>query len=189
MGSYYKHTQTQSIKVPYSFRCEQCLRDSGMLEAVITGSANLNTHSKVLLDREQAKLSQLAHAALVREVQSVHQDAVQKHVYAAAFYDECPHCHQPQSWAIAQMKSDQFTTPIVFVVVGLIISFGVHFFTDVKSLTVALGIFAAGVVAAAAAFAWNRIKISSKQKKTAVSMEHNLPSIQWEAVRDLLEEH
>ena len=86
MGSYYKHTQTQSIKVPYSFRCEQCLRDSGMLEAVITGSANLNTHSKVLLDREQAKLSQLAHAALVREVQSVHREATQKQVYAAAFH-------------------------------------------------------------------------------------------------------
>ena len=78
MGSYYKHTQTQSIKVPYSFRCEQCLRDSGMLEAVITGSANLNTHSKVLLDREQAKLSQLSHAVLVREAQSVHREATQK---------------------------------------------------------------------------------------------------------------
>ena len=78
MASYYKHTQKQSVNVPYSFRCEQCHQDSGLLEAVITGSANLNTHSKVLLDREQAKLSRLSHAVLVREAQSVHREATQK---------------------------------------------------------------------------------------------------------------
>ena len=69
MGSYYRHTATQSVKIPYSFRCEQCHQDSGLLDAVITGSSSLNTHSKVLSDREQVKLTQAARAALIRELQ------------------------------------------------------------------------------------------------------------------------
>ena len=35
MGSYYKHTRTESAKVPYSFRCEQCMKDSGTRQATI----------------------------------------------------------------------------------------------------------------------------------------------------------
>ena len=188
MASYYKHTQKQSVNVPYSFRCEQCHQDSGLLEAVITGSANLNTHSKVLLDREQAKLSQLAHAALVREVQSVHREATQKQVYAAAFHDECPHCHQPQSWAIAQMKGDQFTGPITALIVALICSLGTYFFSDTQSIPLSLGIFAAGVVVGGVLLARNRTKISTKQKAASTAMEHERPTIHWEAVQDLLDE-
>ena len=36
MASYYKHKRTESIDVPYSFRCEQCMQDSGPLTATIS---------------------------------------------------------------------------------------------------------------------------------------------------------
>ena len=104
MGSYYKHTATQSVKVPYSFRCEQCLKDSGPLEAVISGSSRLNSYSKSLSDREQAKLNKMVRAALIRELRRAYQEAEEHHRYPA-FADECPHCHRPQSWAIAPGKA------------------------------------------------------------------------------------
>ena len=188
MGSYYKHTAAQSVKIPYSFRCEQCHQDSGLLDAVITGSSSLNTHSKVLSDREQVKLTPAARAALIRELQSVYRNATQKQVYAAAFCDECPHCHQPQSWAIAQMKGDQFTGPITALVVALICSLGTYFFSDTQSIPLSLGIFAAGVVVGGVLLARNRTKISTKQKAASTAMEHERPTIHWEAVQDLLDE-
>ena len=187
MGSYYRHTATQSVKVPYSFRCEQCLKDSGPLEAVISGSSRLNSYSKSLSGREQAKLNKMVRAALIRELRRAYQEAEEHHRYPA-FADECPHCHRPQSWAIAGMKGDQFTTPIVLLGVGLVVSLGSYFFTDLKSAAVSMCLFAVCALGAAGAFVWNRIRIGSKQRKTADAMENSLPRIQWEAVRDLLDQ-
>ena len=46
MGSYYKHTRTESAKVPYSFRCEQCMKDSGTRQATIVGNEAIH-NSKI----------------------------------------------------------------------------------------------------------------------------------------------
>lgn len=187
MGSYFKHTQTKSVNVQYAFRCEQCLKESGPQTATISASAEINTLSRVLSDREQRKLNGLSHAALVRAVKTAYQEAVDKHMYDGAFRDECPYCHQPQSWAISKMQDDQFIMPIAILIVGIIVSLGVYFFTDGKSIPLALGIFAAGILIASGFLLRNRIKIRSKQKAASSAMEHNLPSIQWEAVQDLLD--
>ena len=188
MASYYKHTQKQSVNVPYSFRCEQCHQDSGPLEAVITGEGEVDNYRKDLLDSEKAKLEKRAHSALVQALQKAHRDAEEKQIYSSDFRDECPHCHQPQSWAIAQMKSDQFTGPTTALIVALICSLGTYFFSDTQSIHLSLGIFAVGVVVAGVLLARNRMKIGAKQKVASTAMEHERPTIHWEVVQDLLDE-
>ena len=45
MGTYYKHKKTETIEVSYSFRCEQCMKESGPLKAVISGmEAEINSN-------------------------------------------------------------------------------------------------------------------------------------------------
>lgn len=47
MGSYshYEHKRTESVKLPYSFRCEQCISDSGPMWATVTGAGTKNSSS------------------------------------------------------------------------------------------------------------------------------------------------
>ena len=60
MGSYYRHRKTESVDVPYSFRCEQCMKDSGTLKATITGmEAEMNSNFKTLNEKNQKKLDDL----------------------------------------------------------------------------------------------------------------------------------
>ena len=188
MSSYYKHTRTKSAKVPYSFRCEQCMKDSGTLKATITGmEAEMNSNFKTLNEKNQKKLDELAHDKLVREVKEVHRNATEKQIYSKVFKDECPYCHKPQSWAISGAKDDMFSTPIVCVILGIIIGGGCYFFSGVENnLTIAL--VAAGIclVLAAGSLIINMIKIGNKKKQTATVVQKNVPVIEWDAVDYIL---
>ncbi|MDE6984155.1 MAG: hypothetical protein K2O99_06390 [Lachnospiraceae bacterium] len=124
MGTYYVHKKTASIDVPYSFQCEQCMKDSGMLIATITAQAEMNSNFKKLEDKKVEKLNELAHKNLVSEVKSAHRNATEKHIYSKDFRDECPYCRKPQSWALGAMKNDMLSTPIVCVILGLIVAAG-----------------------------------------------------------------
>ena len=190
MGTYYRHRKTESVEVPYSFRCEQCMKDSGTLKATITGmEAEMNSNFKTLNDKNQKKLDEIAHTYLVREVKEVHRNATEKNIYSKVFKDECPYCHKPQSWAISGAKDDMFGTPIVCVILGIIIGGGCYFFSGVENnLTIAL--VAAGICLALAAgsLILNIIKIQNKKKQTATVVQKNVPVIEWEAVDHILGE-
>lgn len=187
MGSYYKHKRTESIDIPYSFRCEQCMQESGPLTATISAQAEMNSNFKNLNDKKQEKLREMAHANLVREVKEAYSNAEEKHIYAKAFKDECPHCRKPQSWAVGAMKNDMFSTPIVVLIVAAIFAAGCYFFSGVENnLQIALGAAAIGVVAALVILVVNMAKISSKKKQTSTAMQQNRPVIQWSAVQDIL---
>lgn len=189
MGSYYKHKRTESIDVPYSFCCEQCMKDSGPLTATISAQAELNSNFKNLNEKKQEKLREMAHANLVHEVKQAHSNAEEKQIYSKAFKDECPHCHKPQSWAVGAMKNDMFSVPTVILIVAAIFAAGCYFFSGVdNSLQIALGVAVIGVVAALAALAVNMVKIGSKKKKTSTAIQQNAPVIEWRAVQHLLDE-
>ena len=190
MGTYYKHRKTESIKVPYSFRCEQCLKNSGMLQATISGAqAEINSNFKKQDDMKQQKLEDMAHTNLVKAVKGAYTDATEKQLYSKAFRDECPHCHKPQSWAVSGLKKDMFTTPIVCAVIGLILAAGCYFFAEVdNNLAVALAVAAVFLAAAVVIFIVNLVKIGSKMKKTSSSTQKNLPVIEWSAVQHILNE-
>ncbi len=81
MGSYYKHTRRESIDVPYSFRCEQCMQDSGPLTATITIEAELNSNFKNLNEKKQEQLRDMAHKKLVNEVRQAHKNAEEKQIF------------------------------------------------------------------------------------------------------------
>ena len=190
MGTYYKHRKTESIKVPYSFRCEQCMKDSGTLKATITGmEAEINSNFKTLNNRNQQKLDEIAHTYLVREVKEAYRNATGKQIYVKAFKDECPHCHKPQSWAVSGAKDDMFGTPIVCVILGAIIGGGCYFFSGVENnLTIAL--VAAGIclVLAAGSLILNIVKVQNKKKQTSNVVQKNVPVIEWDVVDHILGE-
>ena len=180
MGTYYKHTKTESIDVPYSFRCEQCMQESGRLKATISGAeATINSNFKQLNEKNQEKLNELAHTYLVKAVKEAYRNVTEKQIYCTDFKDQCPHCKKPQTWAVSGAKQGMFTTPIAFVVVGLILSVGAYFFSGVdNSLTVALII--GGI--------WSIMKVESKKKQTASVTQKNVPVIEWGAVQHILNE-
>ncbi len=191
MGTYYKHKKTETIQVPYSFQCEQCMKNSGPLMATISGmEAELNSNFKELDAKKVQKLNAMAHRNLVRAVKEAYRNATEKQIYSLAFRDECPHCHKPQSWAVSGMKSEMFSTPIVCVIVGIILGAGCYFFSGVENnLTIALA--AAGICLAAAlgSLIINIAKISRKKSQTAVSNQENKPVIEWRAVQNILNEN
>lgn len=189
MGSYYKHKRTESIDVPYSFRCEQCMKDSGPLKATISADAELNSNFKNLSDTKQQKLRESAHANLVREVKAAHTDAEEKQIYHKAFRDECPHCHKPQSWAVSRAKKDMFSTPIVVVILGIILGAGCYFFSGVENAkTIAIIVAGTFCVAAAGILAVNMIRVGNKQRQTSSAIQSNTPVIDWRAVQSILNE-
>lgn len=193
MGSYYRHTKSEKTEVPYSFQCEHCGKDSGNLQAVINGTqASYNSNFKTLSPERDEKLRREAHGYLVRDLKRVYKDVVEKQVYPMEFRDQCPFCHQPQSWAVSGLKKKMFENPIVCLCVGAIfavIAVVAHYFGDMEymPLTVAAGIFGVGVAAAAGCLVWNLVKINSKIKKTA-SGAKRLPVIDWGPVQYLLNE-
>ena len=190
MGTYYKHTKTESIDVPYSFRCEQCLKESGTLKATIHGpEAEFNSNFKEINYDRQEKLAKKAYENLVKKVKETYKDATEKQIYSTEFKDECPFCHKPQSWAVSGLKKDMFTTPIVCAVIGLILAAGCYFFAEVdNNLAVALAVAAVFLAAAVVIFIVNLVKIGSKMKKTSSSTQRNLPVIEWSAVQRILNE-
>lgn len=190
MGSYYKHKKTETIDVPYSFRCEQCMKDSGPLKAAISGmQAEINSNFKNLNDKKTQKLNEMAHANLVTAVKEAHRNATEKQIYSSAFKDDCPHCHKPQSWAISGAKNNMFNTPIVCVILGIILGAGCYFFAEVEnSTTIAIAVAGICFVLAAGSLVVNIIKIESKKKQTSTSLQKNVPVIEWSAVQHILNE-
>lgn len=193
MGSYYKHKRSEKVEVPYSFQCESCGKDSGPLKAVLIGTeATDNSNFKTLSQDREDKLRKRAHEFLVRKVKDTYRDTEEKKIFPTEFRDQCPHCQKPQSWAVSGLKKKMFDNPIACVGVGAIFAVIVvigHYFSDEEymTLTLAAGIFGVGVLAAAACLVWNLVKISMKNKKTAVGM-HNYPVIDWSGVQSLLNE-
>lgn len=191
--SYYEHKRTESIKLPYSFRCEHCMNDSGPMFATITGSGIKNSLSKKVNDKDEEKMRRDAHKDLVRAVRQLHKDIVQKQEYTAIFTDECPHCHKPQSWGISIVREGMFAGPLAFLIFGIFIgtvSLIAQKTGDMDYMTtpIALGIMALGAVAAAINLLWNICKVNKKKKMTATAMQKNLPTIEWAAVQSLLNE-
>jgi hypothetical protein len=196
MGSYYKHTRTESAKVPYSFRCEQCMKDSGTRQATIVGNEAIhNSMSRSISQKEEAKMQEEAFQKLKNALQEAYENAEGKHIYAKEFNDICPHCGKPQSWAVANLKDKLFENSIVSVIVGLIFAVGSYFyiksepgrFEESWQLGVPIGIMAVAVLIAILLFAINMVKMSSKNKKTANVMQKNLPDIQWDAVEGMID--
>ena len=196
MGSYYKHTRTESAKVPYSFRCEQCMKDSGTRQATIVGNEAVhNSMSRKISQKEEANMQKKAFQKLKNALQEAYENAEGKHIYAKEFNDICPHCGKPQSWAVANLKNKLFENSIVSVIVGLIFAVGSYFyiksepgrFEESWQLGVPIGIMAVAVLIAILLFAINMVKMSSKNKKTANVMQKNLPDIQWDAVEGMID--
>ena len=189
MGSYYKHTKTETVHIPYSFRCEQCMKDSGTQNAVITVQAQLNSNFRHLSEGKQQKLAEMAHAKLVKAVKDARAEAAEKQVYAAAFRDECPHCRAPQSWAVSGAKKDLFTVPVILSVFGILLGAGCYFtLENADRLMIAAGCAGICFALAAAVLIFNLIKIGKKKSRTANVLQQNKPVIEWSAVQGLLEE-
>lgn len=196
MGSYYKHTRTESAKVPYSFRCEQCMKDSGIRQATIVGNEAIhNSMSRKISEKEEAKMQEEAFQKLKNALQEAYENAEGKHIYAKEFNDICPHCGKPQSWAVANLKNKLFENSIVSIIVGLIFAVGSFFYIKSEGSRfeeswlygVPIGIMAVAVIIAILLFAVNMVKMSSKNKKTANVMQKNVPDIQWDAVEGMID--
>ena len=83
MSTYYRHRRTEQTKVPYSFRCEQCMQESGLMLAKIAGmEVTMSSNYNVLTQAQDEKLKQKAHKNLVKRIQEVHKDAVEKEIIA-----------------------------------------------------------------------------------------------------------
>lgn len=193
VDSYYKHTRTESVKLPYSFRCEQCMNDSGPRVVTVTGSAYETSRlSKELSDKKEQKLRRDAHKDLVRTLKNMQKDALEKQRIDTIFGDECPHCHKHQSWGISGMKREMFIMPISFIIFGLFMG-GCGLVAKLdgdKDITtpIIVGMVAAGVIAAIISLIWNIIKINQKTPKIDTGVQKNLPVIEWGAVQYLLDE-
>ena len=193
MSTYYRHRRTEQTKVPYSFRCEQCMQESGLMLAKIAGmEVTMSSNYNVLTQAQDEKLKQKAHKNLVKRIQEVHKDAVEKEIIASDFKDECPHCHKPQSWGISGMKKTMFNTARVWMILGIFMAvfFYVSYLIESDDIArigavISIGV---GVLAAVCSILINMIKISIKSKKTSSSVQKMLPVIDWDGVRYLLEE-
>ncbi|MDE6220906.1 MAG: hypothetical protein K2G51_10855 [Lachnospiraceae bacterium] len=190
MGSYYKHTRTEKIDVPYSFRCEQCMKDSGPRVAVIYGmQAEINSYYKELEDKKKEKLNEMAHKNLVKAVKDAHRNAAEKQIYVKAFKDQCPFCNKPQSWAVSGIKKEMFSTPIVCVIVGIIVGLCCYFASGLdEKLILALAAVGISLVVAAGFLLVNIIKVARKKKQTSTAVQKNIPVIEWNAVQYILNE-
>lgn len=191
MGTYYRHKKSESINVPYSFKCEQCMKDSGPLSATIVGmEAEINSNYRELEYNKQQKLNEMAHKNLVRDAKEAYKNATEKQIFVKAFKDECPHCHKPQSWAVSGLKNDMFGNSIVSLIVGLIVAAGCYFFSGVdNAMQIAIAAFGISVVVAVILLVVNIAKVSSKKKKTANVTQRNVPVIEWSAIQNILNEN
>ncbi len=186
--SYYEHKRTESVKLPYSFRCEHCMSDSGPLWATVAGYGTKDSLSKRVSDKDEEKMRKKAHKQLVMVLKRIHKDIVQKQAFTAIFTDECPHCHKPQSWGISILKDDLYTTPGGFLLAGAFFIGCSLIGYDFKNIPLTVGIAVVTVVAVVISLIWNINKINKKKKMLATAVQKNLPVIEWEAVQYLLDE-
>lgn len=191
MATYYKHTKIDSVKLPYSFRCEQCMQDSGLLETTIAGNeATVNTNSRVLSEKKARQLDRLAHQKLVIAVKTAYTEVTEKGIYPQFIGDKCPHCGRPQSWALTGMKDDLYINSIASLIIGVIVALACFIFLEADSFrtTVIIGVMAVAVARAVGCYLFNKAKIAGKEKKTSGALEKNKPEIYWDAVQYLLDE-
>lgn len=191
--SYYEHKRTESVKIPYSFRCEQCMNDSGVMWATVGGYGTKNSIFKEVSKKSEEKMRKEAHKDLVRRVKRLQRDIVEKQAFTEIFTDECPHCHKPQSWGISILKDGMIAAPLAYLIVGIF--FGVVALIgqktgDLEYMTtpIAVGIMALGAAAAVVSLLRSINKINKKKKITDTAMQKNLPVVEWGAVQYLLDE-
>lgn len=94
MASYSEYTQKATATVKYSFVCEKCKKDSGVLTHTISGEATKKTklHGKLSFE-QQAELAEKAKENLHKEIE------LEKSGKAVCrMEDKCPHCQQSQTW-------------------------------------------------------------------------------------------
>ena len=194
MTDYYEHSVTKDTMIPYSFECENCMKNSGNLQAHIVGEkATYNSISKKISDARTDKLAEEAYKNLVVKVKKIYKDATEKEIYWTEFIDECPYCHNSQSWGVSGLKRERFYVPIILLGVGIIafiMALIMHYVSDPVeiSLPVAFGILGAFVVFAIVSLMWNTIKINKKVKATSANGTKNIPHIDWSVVKELLNE-
>lgn len=189
MSTYYKHSKDESVFVPYSFCCEHCLKESGILSATITGAeAVLNSNFKTLSEKNFMKLDKAAHENLVKEVKRTYKNANEKQIFSKAFNDECPHCHEPQSWAVSGIKNDMYSWPFAFVIVAVVLGGISYFYFEENKLMMTAIISGACLLTALGILIFNMIKLGNKVKKTSDSLQKNVPVIYWDKVQHLLDE-
>ena len=192
--TYYEHKRVKDTWVPYSFQCENCMKNVDNLNAHIIGQeATRNSNFRELRDDQAKQLEERAYQYLVAEVKEVYKDATEKNIYSTAFVDECPYCHKSQSWGVSGLKKKRFDTPIVIFLVGIVffvIALIAHYLSDSMDipLPIAFGILGAGFAGAVISFIWNTIKISKKIKETSSNGARNVPVIDWSKVQGLLNE-
>lgn len=188
---YITRKATASIDVPYFFICEQCMRDSGPLNATISAQAQLKTFRFVgpLSDKQLQKLRSAAHRNLVRTVKAARADAEKREIYSPAFYDVCPYCRSPQSWAVGVMKKNMLSIPIVLLLLGIIFGAGCYFLSaaeNAKIIAIILG--AAFLLGAAGVLTLNILRVKSKLDQLSPVTKRNIPVIDWRAVQNILSE-
>lgn len=186
---YITRKATESIDVPYFFICEQCMRNSGPLNATIYAEARLKTLSFVgpLSSGQLQRLRGAAHANLVRTVKAARRDAEKKQIYCAAFYDVCPFCRSPQSWAIGAIKKDMFSIPAVLLMLGIIFGTGCYFLSgaeNAKIIAIIMG--AAFLAGAAGVLTVNILRVRKKQDQLTPVTKRNTPVIDWRSVQNIL---
>lgn len=192
--SYYAHERTASVELPYSFQCEQCMKDSGSQKVIIKGFAEKDNLSKELSKKADEKLRQRAHKNLVKRIKKIYNGVVQKQVFPTMFSDECPYCHKPQSWGVSGMKKEMFDLPIFFFGAGIFASgfclliYLLQVEEEHVTIPVIVGVAVAGTVVAIISLIWEIIKINQKKKITSTGVQKNLPVIEWESVQYLLDE-
>lgn len=184
----YTHRVFHSRAVPYSFQCEHCRNESGPLTATIRGNeAEYKSPHKTLPRHQEEFLQQLAHCYLVNEVYREYSNATEKQIFSQAFHDTCPHCQQPQSWAVAGLQADLWSGPVAAVIVAVIVAIGSYFFA-IESILLSACFAAVGVLAALMLFLWKYGKLIIQRRKTANTLQNHLPQIDWSAVQDLIDE-
>ena len=192
--TYYKHKRVEDVKIPYNFKCENCMKNSGELQAHLVGmEAEYNSNFKKLKEDKVKKLEKQAHDNLVAKVKEAYKDAEEKGIYCTEFKDECPYCHKAQSWAVSGLIKKRIDTPIVIFLVGVILFIvaliGHYFATNADvPLPIAFGILGVSFVCSIIVFVWNTIKINLKIKATASTGAKNTPNIDWKKVQNLLDE-
>lgn len=193
VDAWYEHKRKAHVEVPYSFQCEHCGRNSGSMRAVISAEAIENTYSKTLDERRDNKLRMEVQKRLVSELKNVYKGIVEKRIYPKEFHDECPFCHQPQSWAVSGLQKEMFQKPIgwlgacsVFGLLLLLAYFLEDNPSDKESFVLPIAFFfGLGVILAGGCLIWNITQIIIKKSKTSSGVR-NYPLIEWELFRDML---
>lgn len=189
MANHFIHKTTHSRKIPYSFQCEHCGKDSGTVLATICGNeARYDSPVNKLTEKQSKRLNQDAHDFLVDRVYRDYVNATERQIFSLAFKDACPHCQKPQSWAVSGMKNDLMTWPIALTAVGIVAAFGTYFFTDIQSVMLSAMIGGAFVLAAVLVWIVKLIRISLKIKMSSSVLQQNIPTIDWSAAEDLINE-